>query len=72
MKIIKDRDQVIYYFDGQHDLEENEEILSRAIYELGDLGKSASAAIEPLQAIAQETDSREVKTAANDALQKIQ
>ena len=28
MKIIKDRDQVIYYFDGQHDLEENEEIFN--------------------------------------------
>ena len=52
--------------------EENEEILSRAIYELGDLGKSASAAIEPLKEMVQKTNSRDVKTMANDALQKIQ
>lgn len=52
--------------------ENNEEILSRAIYELGDLGKSASAAVEPLKEMVQKTDSRDVKTMANDALQKIQ
>ena len=52
--------------------ENNDEILSRAIYELGDLGKAASAAIEPLKEIADKTQSREVKTNAHDALQKIQ
>ena len=52
--------------------ENNEEILSRTIYELGDLGKNASAAVEPLKEIVQTTNSRDVRTMAKEALQKIQ
>ncbi len=52
--------------------ESNEEILSRAVYELGDLGKDASVAIEPLKELIQKTDNRDIRTKANDALQRIQ
>ena len=52
--------------------ETNNEILLRAIYELGEIGKSASDAIEPLKKIVENAQNREIKTSANEALQKIQ
>ena len=52
--------------------EDNTEIVSRAIYELGDFGKSASDAIEPLKKIAGTTKNADIKKIATDALQKIQ
>ena len=52
--------------------EQNEEIVSRAVYELGDLGKAASDAIESLKKIAETTTNKDIKKLANDALQKIQ
>ena len=52
--------------------EPNEEIKSRAIYELGDLGKSATQAIEPLKQLMDSTDNKEIKSLAENALQKIQ
>ena len=52
--------------------ETNNEIVLRAIYELGEIGKGASDAIEPLKEIVKNTQNREIKTSANEALQKIQ
>lgn len=52
--------------------EPNNEIKSRAIYELGDLGKSATQAIEPLKQLIDSTDNKEIKSLAENALQKIQ
>lgn len=51
--------------------ETNNEIVLRAIYELGEIGKGASDAIEPLKEIVKNTQNREIKTSANEALQKI-
>ena len=50
----------------------NTEIVSRSIYELGDLGKAASDAIEPLKKIVATTKDKDIKKIASDALQKIQ
>lgn len=52
--------------------ENNSEIVSRAIYELGDLGKVASDAINPLKQIVATTQDKDIKKIASDALQKIQ
>lgn len=52
--------------------EDNTEIVSRAIYELGDFGKTASDAIEPLKKIIETTKNADIKKIATDALQKIQ
>ena len=50
----------------------NNEIVSRSIYELGDLGKAASDAVEPLKKIIATTQDKDIKKIATDALQKIQ
>ena len=52
--------------------EDNTEIVSRTIYELGDFGKAASDAIEPLKKIIETTKNSDIKKIATDALQKIQ
>ena len=52
--------------------ENNSEIVSRAIYELGELGKVASDAINPLKQIVATTQDKDIKKIASDALQKIQ
>ncbi|WP_372518944.1 HEAT repeat domain-containing protein [Candidatus Ruminimicrobiellum ovillum] len=49
----------------------NNEIVSRAIYELGDLGKAASGAVAPLKKIVETTQDKDIKKIASDALQKI-
>lgn len=52
--------------------EDNAEIVSRAIYELGDFGKTASDAIEPLKQLIETANNNDIKKKATDALQKIQ
>ena len=52
--------------------EQNDEIVSRAIFELGDLGDAASVAIDPLKEVAESTENKDIKKLAIDALQKIQ
>ena len=52
--------------------EDNTEIVSRSIYELGDFGKAASDAIEPLKQLIETTKNDDIKKKAKDALQKIQ
>lgn len=52
--------------------EDNTEIVSRVIYELGDFGKTASDAVEPLKKLAETTKNSDIKKIATDALQKIQ
>jgi len=51
----------------------NDEIVSRAIYELGDLGNASSQAIEPLKQIAEDGNrNKDLRDLAQNALQKIQ
>ena len=53
--------------------DDNEEIVARVIYELGDLGKDAGEAVDALKKIAEnENTKKELKDLAKTALQKIQ